>query len=136
MSGKQSKDTTNVYQIIYKTGPCFGHCASYVLTFYLERHTAEYVGERDTVKHGTYTKALNDNEEAEFLGAMYDVSENTKPGDYLGNIVDLPINTVSIIIGDSHKDYRLRGFNLPKPLDNLQRLVAAFVKGEAWQRQK
>ena len=103
-----------------------------MLTINLVNDSAYYVGEKDSIKNANFTKKLLKEDADLFTKLLADAMQNNNSGDYLGNIVDMPINTIACTQAGKSNNYRIRGFNLPKELDNLQKQLLHFAKSDGW----
>ena len=120
--------------IIYQATPCFGRCPIYTLTINGESKTATFVGEKDTEKIGTYTKAVSKKELDEFVKAFEDAQFFSLNDEYLGNITDFPIKYITYTNNGKTKKIKERS-GAPKALTDLEKLLNAYaINEEGWKK--
>ncbi|MBL7883778.1 MAG: hypothetical protein JNL69_06895 [Bacteroidia bacterium] len=118
-------------EIIHKRSICFGKCPAYTLTISGASHTATYVGESNTLKHGKYTKNISDAELEKLLADFDRVNFNAFENEYLGVISDFPTKTTTFSFKGKTKTVVNR-HNGPKSLDDLDKILHAISESEGW----
>ena len=133
-----STTTTNNYStttILFAETPCYGNCPIYVLTLDGKTMTATYKGEANTEKIGTYTKAITNEEFAQFMSAVENANFNKLDNEYLGNIPDFPIRETTLTVDGKAKKVRNRSQG-PKELEAKEKVFRDYALTEGWKKQE
>lgn len=136
-SKKTSSAAVNDYskvEISYKRTPCFGKCPVYTLTINGNTRTATFNGEHNTEKMGVYTRPVTDNELEQLVSAFEKANFNSLNDNYMGEITDFPVKTISYSNNGKAKTITNRS-GAPQELLLLEKTLNNFAETtEGWKK--
>jgi hypothetical protein len=119
--------------ITLQTGACFGKCPVYLLTINGKTKTATYKGQENTDRIGNYSKPITDAELTQMVNAFETAKFNSLNDEYLGEIVDFPIKTITYTNKGKTKKIRERS-GAPEALTSLEKTLNEFADSEGWKK--
>ena len=130
-----SKTTANnKVMIIYQPGACFGRCPEYILTIDGEKKISTFKSIKNTEKTGTFTKPVSDKELTDFVTAFENAKFNSLENEYLGNITDFPIKSISYTNNANTKTIKIRS-GAPEVLNSIDRSLRQYAEStEDWKK--
>jgi hypothetical protein len=117
--------------ITYQRTACFGNCPIYKLTINGKTNTATFYGEQHTKKTGSYHKPISTYELKELIDLFDKQKFNSLNDNYLGEIVDLPINIITYQYKGKTKTVQERSV-APEALITIEKKLSEFAEGEGW----
>lgn len=109
--------------------PCFGHCHVYKLSMY--RNGLVILEEGAFRKTGVYFSQLSQDKIRSFKRMSDALNWASYLAEYLINIPDLPLTELTYFDENGAKNKFIKSnSNLPNPLDELTKTMAALIKSE------
>ncbi len=127
---KDSKPPSEVLPVIEMTkNPCFGRCPIYSMTIY-NNGKVKYVGQRFTIKLGTFTKQIPMEEVADLVKGFEAIDFWNMPDKYPSQLTDLPKTNIKLYREDkTHKSVSGDTFR-PEPLLKMDERLASIADSE------
>ncbi|MBK8298642.1 MAG: hypothetical protein IPK91_15465 [Saprospiraceae bacterium] len=112
--------------------PCFGHCHVYKLSMY-RNGLVILEGKEHLEKTGVYFSQLSQDKIRSFKRMSDALNWASYQAEYLINIPDLPLTELTYFDENGAKNKFIKSnSNLPNPLDELTKTMAALIKSEKW----
>lgn len=133
ISSSKIADNSKV-TIVYQCGACFGRCPEYILTINGEKKLATFKGIKSTEKIGAFSKPISDAELTNFVSDFEKAKFSSLENEYLGNITDFPIKSISYTNNGSTKSIRIRS-GAPEVLNSLDRSLKVYAEStDGWKK--
>lgn len=112
--------------------PCFGHCHVYKLSMY-RNGLVILEGKEHLEKTGVFFSQLSQDKMRSFKRMSDALNWGGYNAEYLINIPDLPLTELTYFDENGAKNKFIKSnSNLPNPLDELTKTMAALIKTEKW----
>ena len=132
-TNSRAKTDNSEVVITLQTGACFGKCPVYLLTITGKTKTATYKGQENTDRIGEYSKPITDTELTQMVNAFEAAKFNSLNDEYLGQIVDFPIKTITYTNKGKTKSIKERS-SAPEELLSLEKTLFAFADSDGWKK--